>query len=89
MAPPQKTDTALLADRYELQNVIARGGVGVVVSALDRKSRRQVAVKLLRPSVVGRGIHRARFRREAETAAGLRHPHLVEILDFVRRPEEG
>jgi serine/threonine-protein kinase len=74
-APP------LLANRYRLRRVLARGGMGVVFLALDTRHGSRVAVKLLKPTAVGRDIDRARFKREAETASELRHPNLVAILD--------
>lgn len=71
-----------IANRYQLKRVLAQGGVGVVLSAEDLKSGQRVAVKVLKPAALARNINRARFEREARTAAMLRHPHLVEILDF-------
>jgi serine/threonine protein kinase len=71
-----------IANRYQLKRVLAQGGVGVVLSAEDLKSGQRVAVKVLKPDALARNINRARFEREARTAAMLRHPHLVEILDF-------
>jgi serine/threonine protein kinase len=71
-----------IANRYQLQRVLAQGGVGVVLSALDLRSGERVAVKVLKPDALAKHINRARFEREARTASLLRHPHLVEIRDF-------
>lgn len=71
----------LLADRYRLDELVGRGGMGEVWRAEDKVLRRSVAVKLLLP-------HRAdetaaeRFRREAQAAARLSHPNVVAVYDF-------
>lgn len=70
---------AVLADAYELEAEIGRGGMGVVYRCVDRKLRRRVAVKVLPPDLAFRDEVRRRFLREAETAAQLNHPHIVPI----------
>lgn len=69
----------VLADAYELEAEIGRGGMGVVYRCVDRKLRRRVAVKVLPPDLAFRDEVRRRFLREAETAAQLNHPHIVPI----------
>jgi hypothetical protein len=72
---------------YELGDMLAHGGMGVVYRATHRMLARPAAIKLIRPEVLG-GAHESaqlavrRFRREAEAAANLRSPHTVEIYDF-------
>ena len=74
-----KPGTTLL-ERYELERVIARGGMGVVYAAKDIELKRPVAVKVLpRPNVTERA--RARFLREARLAALISHPAIVRIFD--------
>lgn len=68
-----------LADRYELDCEVGRGGMGVVYRARDRRLKRPVAIKLLPPELAFRSEVRSRFLREAETAAQLSHPHIVPI----------
>jgi hypothetical protein len=68
-----------LPDRYQVEAVVGRGGFGEVVRAQDRELVRPVAIKRLRG---GDAEVRARFRREAQRTAALRHPHVIEVLDY-------
>ena len=69
---------AALAGEYSLQRELGRGGMGVVYLARDVQLDRDVALKVL-PSHLTRSDARERFLREARTAAGLSHPHVVPI----------
>jgi hypothetical protein len=69
-----------LAD-YEILGVLGRGGEGVVYRARHRPLGRVVALKMLRDSGRARPEALARFRREAETLARLRHPHIVQVYE--------
>lgn len=73
----------VLAGRYEILDVVGRGGMGVVYRALDRSLERPVAVKVLAGSAGGRrhDFLRARFAREAKAAASIRHPNVVTVYD--------
>lgn len=71
----------MLADRYVLGNVIARGGMAEVWRARDDVLARTVAVKILRPDLAGDETFVERFKREALAAARLTHPHIVAIYD--------
>jgi serine/threonine protein kinase len=71
-----------LAGRYVLEARIGTGGAGVVWRAHDDVLDRRVAVKLLHPYLAREAEMRERFRREAEAAAQLVHPHVCPILDF-------
>jgi serine/threonine-protein kinase len=70
---------AALGDVYSIEGEIGRGGMGVVYRARDEKLKRAVAIKVLPPELAYRPDIRARFIREAETAAGISHPHVVPI----------
>lgn len=73
----------VLADRYRLERVIGRGGMGEVWLAHDCSMlRREVAVKVL-PALSGEESVR-RFRREAATLAGLQHPGITVVHDAGR-----
>ncbi len=69
----------VLAGRYSLQREIGRGGMAIVYLARDVALDRPVAVKLLPPRFAAAPDYRERFLREARTAAGLSHPHIVPI----------
>lgn len=71
-----------LGGRYRLEASIGRGGTGEVFRARDLRLDRVVAVKLLHPWVAEDEDARRRFRREATTLAQLRHPNIVQVLDF-------
>ena len=60
---------------------IGRGGMGIVYKACDPQRDQIVAVKVVRPELVGRKESRQRFLREARTAAALGHPNIVRMFD--------
>lgn len=70
-----------LGERYELQEQIGGGGMAVVYRAVDTLLNRQVAVKMLRPQYAGDEEFVRRFRREAQSAASLSHPNIVNLYD--------
>jgi len=67
--------------KYELQTEIGRGGMGIVYRGYDPTLARPVAVKVLAPNLVGDENFVRRFLREAQAAAGLKHPSVVTIHD--------
>ena len=83
----QPTDTSAdvlaleraVAGRYVLERELGRGGMGVVLLARDLSLDRLVALKLLPTLLAAQPVLRERFLREARTAAGLSHPHIVPI----------
>ena len=72
----------LLKDRYRLERTLGRGGMAAVWLGHDEVLERQVAVKVLSDTIATDPGFVARFRREAQTAAGLSHPNLVGVYDF-------
>src|SRR5689334_17259534 len=70
---------AALAGEYSLQRELGRGGMGIVYLARDVQLDRDVAIKVLPAHLARTAESRARFVREARTAAGLSHPHIVPI----------
>lgn len=70
----------VLAGRYRLERELGRGGMATVFLATDMRLSRPVALKRMHP---GGGTGRAeRFRREAELAASLHHPNVLEVHDY-------
>lgn len=76
----------LLKDRYRLERTLGHGGMAAVWLGHDEVLERPVAVKVLSDTIASDPGFVARFRREAQTAAGLSHPNLVGVYDF---SEEG
>lgn len=79
-AAPPPTST-VIAHRYELQRMLAQGGMAEVWLALDLTLDRKVAVKWLKPSLATDPVVAERFRREAIAAASLNHPNIVAVHD--------
>jgi hypothetical protein len=68
-----------LDGQYEILREVGRGGMGIVFLARDLKLERLVAIKTLPPTLAADDVIRARFLREARTAAALGHPNIVPI----------
>ncbi len=71
----------VLSNRYEIEERIGEGGMALVYRAKDRLLHRWVAVKVLRDQYASDGDFVERFRREAQAAASLSHPNVVNIYD--------
>ncbi|MBL8900188.1 MAG: serine/threonine protein kinase [Planctomycetes bacterium] len=83
VAPPESALPApgeLLAGRYEILRELGRGGMGVVFEAEQKEPRRRVALKCLNPATFGADLA-ARFRREGEALARLRHPGIAQVFE--------
>jgi len=68
--------------QYKILALIGEGGMGMVYRAHDTLLNREVAIKLLPPELARDREFVSRFRREAETAASLDHPHIVAIYNI-------
>jgi serine/threonine protein kinase len=77
--------------KYELRELLARGGMGEVWKAYDPQLRRYVAIKQLHANLQTDPDFTTRFEREAQFIASLHHPNIVKIHDFqfVHVPDSG
>ncbi len=71
-----------IGDKYRVQRVLGHGGMGIVYKAANTDIGRVVAVKVLHAHLSKDEVVRARFEREARSAALVRHPNVVEVLDM-------
>ena len=71
----------LIADRYEVLEKIGTGGMSVVYRAKDHKLNRLVAIKILKQEFSDNANFVSKFRVEAQAAAGLMHPNIVNVYD--------
>jgi serine/threonine protein kinase len=85
--PPAEDLTNLLLDgRYRLTRLMGEGGMGQVYEGYHETLDRKVAVKVLLPRFAYEPKFRERFLREAKAASKVRHPNVVQILDFGDTP---
>jgi eukaryotic-like serine/threonine-protein kinase len=73
--PPQSFDG------FEIERILGKGGMGTVYLARDQRLGRLVALKVLNPSELTHDDRRARFFREAKSAAAVRHPNVATVYD--------
>ena len=69
--------------RYQIGDLLGRGGMAYVYSGVDTRLGRPVAIKRLREELAANTAVRTRFRREASAAARLNHPSIVAVFDSV------
>ena len=72
----------ILDNKYQVEQLLGKGGMGAVYRATHLGTKRTVAVKLIHPQLSAYDQFVARFRREAEAAGRLRHPNVVDVTDF-------
>ena len=84
-----KADAPKKISKYDVVDLIGRGGMGVVYKAVDRALGRLVAIKMVTSAAPEQGELLKRFYREAQFTANLRHPNIVTVYslgDFEGRP---
>ncbi|MEM8734800.1 MAG: serine/threonine-protein kinase [Planctomycetota bacterium] len=81
--PPSHPELLGRLGRYELEQLIGRGGMGLVFRAFDTELHRVVAVKTLAIHLTPIASARERFVRESRACAALVHPHVVPIYDVL------
>ena len=69
-------------DHYNLLKQVGKGGMATVYLAKDTRNSREVALKVLSPSISEEKRFVRRFRREAGLVVRLKHPHIVPVLDY-------
>jgi serine/threonine protein kinase/ribosomal protein S27E len=79
LQPTDDPDLLGLLGPYQVQEVIGRGGMGVVLKAFDPTLHRLVAIKVLDPSLASNATARRRFTRETQAAAAVCHEHVVAV----------
>ena len=70
-----------IADRYEILEQIGTGGMSDVYKAKCHKLNRYVAIKVLKKEFSEDRVFVSKFRAEAQSAAGLAHPNIVNVYD--------
>jgi eukaryotic-like serine/threonine-protein kinase len=76
-----------ISERYRVDELIAKGGMGAVYRGEHVHMRKQVAIKILRPETEGFPDLVARFEREAIAGAHVDHPNVAAATDFGRMPD--
>ncbi|CAN5482737.1 Stk1 family PASTA domain-containing Ser/Thr kinase [soil metagenome] len=82
------TGPTLVGGRYELGELLGRGGMAEVRKGTDGRLGRIVAVKRLRTYLASDATFQARFRREAQSSASLNHPSIVAVYDTGEEPAQ-
>jgi serine/threonine-protein kinase len=73
----------LIADRYQIERFIGRGGMAEVFAGINVRTGKRVALKWIRPALAATTEALARFRREAVAAGRIHHPNVVTVFDVV------
>jgi serine/threonine protein kinase len=82
MQGPEQYVGETLDDKYRLEQMLGRGGMGAVYLATHLGTERYVALKLISPQFMRNREFVERFKREARAAGRLRHPNVVDVTDF-------
>lgn len=86
LEPSEAPDSLGRLGRYEIREVIGRGGCGIVFRAFDDQLERIVAIKVMAPELAATSPARKRFLREARATAMIRHENVVNIYDIYGEP---
>ncbi|HKS10255.1 MAG TPA: serine/threonine-protein kinase [Pyrinomonadaceae bacterium] len=90
MQGPEEYVGEVLDEKYRLEHLLGKGGMGAVYLATHLGTERYVALKLISPQFMRNSEFVERFKREARAAGRLRHPNVVDVTDFgFARVKEG
>jgi eukaryotic-like serine/threonine-protein kinase len=87
MFPEELATGTVLRGTYEVVGRVGRGGMGVVYEVTHARLAGRYALKLFARDDADSGEARKRFRREADIVSSLRHPHIVQVVDFDEMPD--
>jgi len=87
VTPTDRLVGSVIDERYTVQRRIGAGGMGAVYGAVQHSVGREVAVKVVNPTLVDDPYIIKRFLREAKLTSRLSHPNAVAVLDFGQTPE--
>jgi hypothetical protein len=79
---PVPTVPRVVDNKYRIEQLLGRGGMGAVYRARDVRLDRLVALKVIRAELLGDREARQRFRREAQIVGRLQHPGIVSVFDY-------
>src|SRR5215208_5826865 len=82
MPGPEEYVGEVLDEKYRLEHLLGKGGMGAVYLATHLGTERYVALKLISPQFMRNNEFVERFKREAKAAGRLRHPNVVDVTDF-------
>src|SRR5215471_15853146 len=82
MTPLEQYVGQVLDEKYRLERLLGKGGMGAVYLATHLGTDRYVALKLIAPQFMRNEEFVERFKREARAAGRLRHPNVVDVTDF-------
>src|SRR5262249_17439767 len=75
--------------KYRIEDLLGRGGFGVVLAATDLLLQREVAIKVLLPALAQDEVFVARFLREARAAVRLKSEHSIRVHEVGELADEG
>jgi DNA-binding NarL/FixJ family response regulator/tRNA A-37 threonylcarbamoyl transferase component Bud32 len=76
------SQNTIIGERYQVEKVLGRGGMGIVYKGRHIFMNRPVAIKILHPELAADAAVVARFRHEASTLSQFNHPNLISVFDF-------
>src|SRR5262245_49212317 len=89
LQPSDRPGTLGRLAHFDVERILGRGGMGVVLQAFDTHLQRSVAVKVLDPATATSEVARQRFCREARAAASVTHEHVVTVHHVEREEASG